>query len=158
MGITRETVPAQVRNALCFGPSYAWLRELMLIKILDDTQIEQPDTPAPVFAVRALKTALFGTPAPKETRPWDSGKGRESQLVETASSDPKSPNKPVGILLTPGTGTSRRKRVSFNQDVKEESYRTGTARVEYQTNIRENFPVRGSGEQEMTLSRDQRPD
>ncbi len=89
------------------------------LNLPDDTLLEQPDTPAPVFAVRALKTALFGTPAPKEDRTTEKGKGKSSQLASTATLDLKSPTKPTGILLTPGTGTSRRKRVSFNQDVKE---------------------------------------
>ncbi|TPX08213.1 uncharacterized protein E0L32_001891 [Thyridium curvatum] len=88
----------------------------------DDTQIEQPDTPAPVFAVRALKTALFGTPAPKEqNRPQSVGDVPAAALAKTAKAEEKgpiSPTKPAGILLTPGTATARRKRVSFNQDVR----------------------------------------
>ena len=89
------------------------------LSLPDDTLLEQPDTPAPIFAVRALKTALFGTPAPKADRTAEKGKGKSSQLASTTTLDLKSPTKPAGILLTPGTGTSRRKRVSFNQDVKE---------------------------------------
>ncbi|KAK1760770.1 hypothetical protein QBC47DRAFT_368157 [Echria macrotheca] len=84
----------------------------------DDTQIEQPDTPAPIFAVRALKTALFGTPAPKERQV----KSKPSQPTRAAQADLPgnvSPTKPPGILLTPGTGTTRRKRVSFGDGVKE---------------------------------------
>lgn len=90
----------------------------------DDTFAEQPDTPAPVFAARAFKRALFGTPAPqrdvqsrKETR---AAAARAEKSKPSAVEDKRyeSPTRPQGILLTPGTGTSRRKRVSFGRDVK----------------------------------------
>ncbi|OHW91722.1 urease accessory protein [Colletotrichum incanum] len=81
----------------------------------DTTQIEQPDTPAPVFAARALKSAIFGTPA----RPDDDNTANMAHRRDADDSDAESrtPLKPQGILLTPGTGTSRRKRVSFGHDV-----------------------------------------
>ncbi|OHE96359.1 hypothetical protein CORC01_08282 [Colletotrichum orchidophilum] len=82
----------------------------------DTTQIEQPDTPAPVFAARALKSAIFGTPA----RPDDDNTASMARRKDEDDSDAESrtPMKqPQGILLTPGTGTSRRKRVSFGHDV-----------------------------------------
>ncbi|KPM41247.1 hypothetical protein AK830_g5326 [Neonectria ditissima] len=81
----------------------------------DTTQIDQPDTPAPVFAARAFKSAIFGTPA----RPSDVPGTRSTidQADTTMDQDSKTPQKPQGILLTPGTGTSRRKRVSFGHDV-----------------------------------------
>ncbi|KAK7456002.1 hypothetical protein CaCOL14_004051 [Colletotrichum acutatum] len=82
----------------------------------DTTQIEQPDTPAPVFAARALKSAIFGTPA----RPDDDNAATMARRKDEDDSDAESrtPMKqPQGILLTPGTGTSRRKRVSFGHDV-----------------------------------------
>ncbi|KAM7204131.1 putative urease accessory protein UreF-like [Rhypophila sp. PSN 637] len=83
----------------------------------DTTQLDAPDTPAPVFAVRALKTALFGTPAP---RAHDRSEQTHAISSDKAASMPeKSPIKPPGILLTPGTGTTRRKRVSFGHGVKE---------------------------------------
>ncbi|KXX78755.1 putative urease accessory protein UreF-like [Madurella mycetomatis] len=89
----------------------------------DTTQIEQPDTPAPVFAVRALKTALFGTPAPRDRRATSKTTSEKTaqQNTNPASQTDKSPAKPPGILLTPGTGTTRRKRVSFGHDVKQGS-------------------------------------
>ncbi|KUI63945.1 hypothetical protein VM1G_10615 [Cytospora mali] len=86
----------------------------------DDTLTEQPDTPAPVFAARAFKRAIFGTPAAntkKETRPG-AADIEMPKPTNTDSNDYDSPSKPQGILLTPGTGTSRRKRVSFGRDVK----------------------------------------
>ncbi|KAK4239144.1 putative urease accessory protein UreF-like protein [Achaetomium macrosporum] len=62
------------------------------------------------------KTALFGTPAPKTTNDKTT-----QQHAKPAPLTDKSPAKPPGILLTPGTGTTRRKRVSFNHDVKKGS-------------------------------------
>ncbi|KAK4230423.1 spindle pole body formation-associated protein-domain-containing protein [Podospora fimiseda] len=85
----------------------------------DTTQLDIPDTPAPVFAVRALKTALFGSPAQRE-RKAAMNKKKNSKLAHQ-NSVPISPPRPPGILLTPGTGTSRRKRVSFGHDVKQGS-------------------------------------
>ncbi|WYZ38826.1 hypothetical protein EsH8_III_000740 [Colletotrichum jinshuiense] len=81
----------------------------------DTTQIEQPDTPAPVFAARALKSAIFGTPA----RPDDDTTANMAHRrdADDSDADSRTPLKPQGILLTPGTGTSRRKRVSFGHDV-----------------------------------------
>lgn len=92
----------------------------------DTTQIDVPDTPAPVFAARAIKNAIWGhsagTEAPAKML------ANETKRVETAPNatttdnavpiDTRSPTKLNSILLTPGTGTSRRKRVSFGRDVK----------------------------------------
>lgn len=99
----------------------------------DDTFAEQPDTPAPVFAARAFKRALFGTPAPqrevqsrKETR---AAAARSEKAKSSNAEDHKryeSPTRPPGILLTPGTGTSRRKRVSFGRDVKSNAMAANT--------------------------------
>ncbi|MCJ1435102.1 hypothetical protein MMC27_004472 [Xylographa pallens] len=97
---------------------------------------EPPETPAPLFAVRALKSALFGTPALEEDEEDVDIQLPTVQHVSTehfnrplsparfpAVSDDKvatqkskmeaflSPAK--GILLTPGTGAARRKTVSF---------------------------------------------
>ena len=114
---------------------FTWFTDLSI----DEDQAypeEPPETPAPLFAVRAFKTALFGTPAPSLYEKHEkmqseqtkmSGVGgyqKDGLLQATAKSDPKtntttklrvdsfvSPAK--GILLTPGTGTTRRKTVSF---------------------------------------------
>ncbi|KAH7318356.1 spindle pole body formation-associated protein-domain-containing protein [Stachybotrys elegans] len=82
----------------------------------DVTDYDQPDTPAPVFAARAIKSALFGTPAPREARSATAktATAKSSQEPEPSS---KTPPRPQGILLTPGTGTTRRKRVSFGHDL-----------------------------------------
>ncbi|KAJ4389086.1 hypothetical protein N0V93_006548 [Gnomoniopsis smithogilvyi] len=100
----------------------------------DDTFVDQPDTPAPVFAARAFKRAIFGTPAPptkeiprKETRAAVT-KSEKSTFKPTIPETKayESPSKPPGILLTPGTGTTRRKRVSFGREVKANSTGMGT--------------------------------
>jgi hypothetical protein len=82
--------------------------------LIDTTQLEQPDTPAPVFAARAFKGALFGTPSVNRVT-----SGPKQPVVEPTTDEttgtPQS--KPQGILLTPGTGTTRAKRVSFRRDV-----------------------------------------
>ncbi|KAL8777004.1 MAG: hypothetical protein Q9203_002866 [Teloschistes exilis] len=95
---------------------------------------ETPETPAPVFAVRAFKTALFGTPHPnphnetviepnsspeppskkhspkaKFSTPRIASKFHPSRAVKATPLI--SPAK--GILLTPGTANNRRKTVSF---------------------------------------------
>ncbi|KAL8990471.1 MAG: hypothetical protein Q9177_000884 [Variospora cf. flavescens] len=96
---------------------------------------EPPETPAPVFAVRAFKTALFGTPHPNQrdetvveekANPEKASKathsprakattphiGQKAHLARIQKSTPlMSPGK--GILLTPGTAAGRRKTVSF---------------------------------------------
>ncbi|KAL9125450.1 MAG: hypothetical protein Q9217_005348 [Psora testacea] len=100
---------------------------------------EPPETPAHVFAVRAFKTALFGTPHPEQTVPRtkpkpapDAGSRKGNRRVESSTTTVLNkqetpnvggePGKSVvesmlsptkGILLTPGMGTSRRKNVSF---------------------------------------------
>lgn len=93
----------------------------------DDTFVDQPDTPAPVFAARAFRRAIFGTPAPptkeapKKVIAKTVATKPEKVTVKPTLTDKQtydSPSKPQGILLTPGTGTSRRKRVSFGREVK----------------------------------------
>lgn len=87
--------------------------------------VEPPDTPAPVFAARALKSALFGTPA----HPPDDTLCETEDQEEVAANKERnltarprqlrdlSPSKPPGILLTPGTTATRRKTVSFDKEV-----------------------------------------
>ncbi|KAI1180890.1 spindle pole body formation-associated protein-domain-containing protein [Nemania sp. FL0916] len=92
----------------------------------DTTQFEAPDTPAPVFAVRAFKNAIWGQSAPTEAPPTktksNNGRVKTAQNATTSSqegpAEARSPTKLNSILLTPGTGASRRKRVSFGRDVK----------------------------------------
>ena len=100
---------------------------------------EPPETPAPLFAVRAFKTAIFGTPHPDQSdvKPHTQPVGQKKDIAKTQPTEepeginardvvkvqldtpvavPKvdslaSPTK--GILLTPGTGATRRKTVTF---------------------------------------------
>ncbi|KAI0471863.1 spindle pole body formation-associated protein-domain-containing protein [Xylariaceae sp. FL0804] len=86
----------------------------------DTTQLEGPDTPAPVFAARAIKNALWGASAASAETATASAKAAEpaARPSDPAPRDFRSPSKPNSILLTPGTATARRKRVSFGRDVK----------------------------------------
>ncbi|KJZ71895.1 hypothetical protein HIM_08740 [Hirsutella minnesotensis 3608] len=86
----------------------------------DTTQLDQPDTPAPVFAARAFKSALFGTPAPSHGDGRKRGK-KPAKRASKLGDGSGTPTKPPGILLTPGTGTSRRKRVSFDYETKSDA-------------------------------------
>ncbi|GLI79417.1 hypothetical protein PoHVEF18_007752 [Penicillium ochrochloron] len=104
--------------------------------------LEPPETPAPVFAMRAFKSALFGTPGVEEE-----DKETEKDKEDTSQSKPsvhqrsksdttkpitieKEPAKPdinstfnpsgsptKSILVTPGTIANRRKTVSFGEGV-----------------------------------------
>jgi hypothetical protein len=86
-----------------------------------DEAAELPETPAPVFAARALKSAIFGAPDPQEDETFYEGEDESEDITtqDTAQgmSRSMSPTKPQGILLTPGTGTTRRKTVSFGNEV-----------------------------------------
>lgn len=106
--------------------------------------MDAPETPAPVFAVRAFKHAIFGTPQtvqPKPprrhsnndtTRPRHNGRpglarpkstsdaqtiGSMDVAVEDDLAPSPLPSPTKGILLTPGTATTRRKTVSFGTHV-----------------------------------------
>ncbi|KAK2765976.1 hypothetical protein FQN54_007491 [Arachnomyces sp. PD_36] len=112
----------------------------------DDSKLpEPPETPGPVFALRAFKSAIFGTPGIEEeytddrfsrpTRP-DNYHPQSNEVTERANGnlkleDSKEPDlkpkpernlPPMGsptksILLTPGTAVTRRKTVSFGDAV-----------------------------------------
>ncbi|OCK81768.1 hypothetical protein K432DRAFT_424674 [Lepidopterella palustris CBS 459.81] len=103
---------------------------------MDASYLEPPETPAPVFVVRAFKHALFGTPHPDEAEEVTSTKSREidasngfvskethiqSRAIEVSEEADRvplsSPTKPNGILMTPGTGARGRKTVSFGAHV-----------------------------------------
>jgi len=127
-------------------------------KVVEDGQSyvdDAPETPAPVFAVRAFKTALFGTPhtereirLPALASEKDANKvpssisnkvKKEDRIVAKAvpgqfpSATPNyesmaSPTK--GILVTPGTAATRRKTVSFGFNEALAQGTTTTAAVE----------------------------
>lgn len=104
---------------------------------------EAPETPAPVFAIRAFKSALFGTPGgeddgeaertlqskhqhdggwrsisdslkPSTDNTEDTTNAKKSDF-DTGANTMASPTK--SILLTPGTASNRRKTVSFGDGV-----------------------------------------
>ena len=102
---------------------------------------EPPETPAPLFVVRAFKTAIFGTPHPVQREAKQAGKASEkdkagtqrpaSEKLEDKESIERDTDTGVeieraasirldalaspakGILMTPGTIATRRKTVSF---------------------------------------------
>ncbi|KAI9807304.1 MAG: hypothetical protein M1833_000047 [Piccolia ochrophora] len=88
----------------------------------EESTYDPPETPAPVFALRAFKTALFGTPdhLHANVAEEDEKRKRPTSLPVTGplqqdANEPSSPTKPAGILMTPGTGAARRKTVSFGE-------------------------------------------
>ncbi|KAL8772629.1 MAG: hypothetical protein Q9209_002290 [Squamulea sp. 1 TL-2023] len=98
---------------------------------------EPPETPAPVFAVRAFKTALFGTPHSNQSQETVIQRsprakfltpktGNKTHTLRAQRTTPLvSPAK--GILLTPGTATARRKTVSFGSLDKSKIPAAGTS-------------------------------
>ncbi|TQS38863.1 hypothetical protein Golomagni_00623 [Golovinomyces magnicellulatus] len=86
---------------------------------LADPHKDVPDTPAPLFVARAFKTALFGTPAPAGRLESESDFMNDSQKDASANSQTEIPpsKKPSSILMTPGTATTLRKKVSFGNVV-----------------------------------------
>lgn len=93
----------------------------MLLNSISIDGNDAPETPAPVFAARAFKSAIFGTPAFHDEDELE----KPRQAVDmngrirpgAQASGGSSPTKPQGILLTPGTATFRRKTVSFGDGV-----------------------------------------
>jgi hypothetical protein len=107
----------------------------------DDSRVfDPPQTPGPVFALRAFKSAVFGTPAgeddtvvgqrivskdqPESTmqnskaatsQEADRQKPSEKQNLSSENQLSLSPTK--SILMTPGTTSNRRKTVSFGGTV-----------------------------------------
>ncbi|KAL4919467.1 spindle pole body formation-associated protein-domain-containing protein [Aspergillus aurantiobrunneus] len=110
----------------------------------DDPRVmEPPETPAPMFALRAFQSALFGTPKADDEdntnahlktkeQPHDRQLGKDSTSqksteqkgdsskttsadIDLAMNAMASPTK--SILMTPGTVSNRRKTVSFGEGV-----------------------------------------
>jgi hypothetical protein len=98
---------------------------------MEKSTLEPPETPAPLFALRAFKTALFGTPKEPQDEGVENVDGgvpledatRKEDQVQPENTRPLSnllsPSKPQGILMTPGTTTTHRKTVSFGLAVKD---------------------------------------
>ncbi|CAK1366233.1 unnamed protein product [Cercospora beticola] len=111
--------------------------------------LDPPETPAPVFAVRAFKHAIFGTPAtekPKAPRRHSntdnarSGQASRPRMVrprstndattlarpdEAIASEPL-PSPTKGILMTPGTAGGKRKTVTFPDHIIDNEYKRPT--------------------------------
>jgi hypothetical protein len=141
-----NNVVEDVQNSGMYEPSYPAepSRLTRQIAFYDASEVDQPQTPAPVFAVRAFKHAIFGTPKPhedqsmllspekrragKNTSPRKLGTRRSLDFHPSTNYDiPDSPTKNLNsILITPGQGPTRRKTVSFGGDVKDNEGKRGT--------------------------------
>lgn len=111
---------------------------------IDTSKVQEPpETPAPVFALRAFKSALFGTPGAEEdetgrvsrakeqpaSRPRNESGSRKDHSAEDARNTTAARKTDIGqagntmasptksILVTPGTTSNRRKTVSFGDGV-----------------------------------------
>ncbi|OAG09265.1 uncharacterized protein CC84DRAFT_432975 [Paraphaeosphaeria sporulosa] len=117
---------------------FSWITGPRITNAIEDLQpdhgyestfIDAPETPAHQFAVKALKRAVFGTPAPDDAT--NAGKRLQKKLSPDLAASkvpvvaapqeetpPVSPSKlPGGILMTPGTVNKGRKSVSFGAHV-----------------------------------------
>ena len=138
---------------------------------------EPPDTPAHIFALRAFKTAIFGTPHPEQQvsrakmpniasskQQEDNGRAVDTKEGHREAEDQKATQShsekdvigPVvspakGILLTPGVGTSKRKNVSFMHFNTEEEEQDVAATIDRHLPSQDDSPTRRSHR------RDQRP-
>lgn len=84
----------------------------------DETILDQPETPAHIFALRAFEYRLWGTPKPRQQQPPVASEPGE-RSSQPGSQD-VSPSKRNGILMTPGTATLKRsKSVTFGAQVKD---------------------------------------
>ncbi|KOS44689.1 hypothetical protein ACN38_g4402 [Penicillium nordicum] len=110
----------------------------------DSKLLEPPETPGHVFAIRAFKSALFGTPGVEEdennaSQKQSSHQRSKSDTTKLAPTEIKTDAKPTdvtynptgsptkSILVTPGTAL-RRKTVSFGESVIDnEGKRPGSA-------------------------------
>ncbi|KAK5699323.1 hypothetical protein LTR17_023345 [Elasticomyces elasticus] len=114
--------------------------------------IDMPETPAPVFAVRAFKQAIFGTPQTVQAKPRrnsnnDHARSRSQgtrldrpQMVRPKSSgdtrllardDEPAVLEPIasptkGILMTPGTAATKRKTVTFGEHLEDKEEKRPT--------------------------------
>ncbi|KAF2446601.1 hypothetical protein P171DRAFT_520084 [Karstenula rhodostoma CBS 690.94] len=117
---------------------FSWITGPRITNAIEDLQpdhgyestfIDAPETPAHQFAVKALKRAVFGTPAADDA--INAGKRLQKKLSPDLAASkvpviaapredapPLSPSKlPGGILMTPGTANKGRKSVSFGAHV-----------------------------------------
>ncbi|KAM3417686.1 hypothetical protein BST61_g5921 [Cercospora zeina] len=111
--------------------------------------IDPPETPAPVFAVRAFKHAIFGTPAtekpkaprrhsntenarngqpsrPRMMRPRSTNDAATVARLDEAIAAEPLPSPTKGILMTPGTAGGKRKTVTFPDHVVDNEHKRPT--------------------------------
>lgn len=125
--------------------------------------MEPPETPAPVFAVRAFKHAIFGTPQtvqpkprrhsntererqrptvarparPQLARPKSAGDAATLAIKQTDAPEPM-PSPTKGILMTPGTAAAKRKTVTFGEHVVDNEVKKSTENS--RTGLPHDFP------------------
>ncbi|RJE22603.1 hypothetical protein PHISCL_05071 [Aspergillus sclerotialis] len=127
---------------------------------------EAPETPAPLFAIRAFKSALFGTPGAddegeaentlqskqqadsqqnktdsRRTFPenMDGPENAKKANADTGGNTIPSPTK--SILLTPGTASNRRKTVSFGDGVVDNERKRDTSSKSSKTSSNSSGPL-----------------
>lgn len=88
---------------------------------------DEPETPAPQFAIRALKSVFLGTPYAKQHQGHgqtvvENAHPNQNEATQTSqfSSLNVAPSPTKGILVTPGTGVNKRKTVSFGNLIRED--------------------------------------
>ncbi|KAF2212008.1 hypothetical protein CERZMDRAFT_97926 [Cercospora zeae-maydis SCOH1-5] len=113
------------------------------------TSLDPPETPAPIFAVRAFKHAIFGTPAtekpkaprrhsntenarngqpsrPRMMRPRSTNDAHAVATLDEAIVPEPLPSPTKGILMTPGTVGGKRKTVTFPDHVVDNEHKRPT--------------------------------
>lgn len=121
---------------------------------------DAPETPAPIFALRAFKSALFGTPGGEDEGEKDNTLQAKNQAGnhqrsksealkpssegadDTANARKINPDSGVNmvpsptksILLTPGTASNRRKTVSFGDGVVDNERKRDTSASKFSRN------------------------
>lgn len=138
MSMTRSADGEVMNNGMC----RTWFIVFACLTCQGDYESfleDPPETPAPLFAVRAFKSALFGTPHPAQPASPSNRlrKAVAQNSVPKAAAPPQETLKTIhvepqgredvsqkldfealvsptkGILLTPGIGSTRRKNVTF---------------------------------------------
>ncbi|KAK7551972.1 spindle pole body formation-associated protein-domain-containing protein, partial [Phyllosticta citricarpa] len=133
------------------GPSGSAPTDTMNPEPAENPYIEPPETPAPIFAARAIKHAIFGTPQPPETvKPIEKVPAPKNNRVaalqaESSRTRPPASNdvsdqdgpKLAGILSTPGANKER-KTVSFGTQVVDNEGKKSD--IEARSGLPSNYP------------------
>ncbi|KAK7539114.1 spindle pole body formation-associated protein-domain-containing protein [Phyllosticta paracitricarpa] len=130
---------------------FSWIRGPSGSEPAENPYIEPPETPAPIFAARAIKHAIFGTPQPPETvKPIEKVPAPKNNRVaalqaESSRTRPPASNdvsdqdgpKLAGILSTPGANKER-KTVSFGTQVVDNEGKKSD--IEARSGLPSNYP------------------